>query len=106
MLHYGYKDKRIMIKLIYFTILIFTISLSSIQGAIINVPEDFQTIRNAVGASEDGDTILLQPRRYRETISFNGKEIWWDIWKKGSSNHVCFDQTKYPEKKNHWEEKP
>jgi len=74
-LHYGYKDKRIMIKLIYFTILIFTISLSSIQGAIINVPEDFQTIRNAVGASEDGDTILLQPRRYRETISFNGKEI-------------------------------
>ena len=64
-----------MTKLIYYAIFTLIICIADIQGAILNVPDEFDTIRDAVTESEDGDIVLLQPGRYRETISYNGKEI-------------------------------
>lgn len=42
---------------------------------IINVPEQFMTIQEAIDAAFEGDTILLKPGVYREHIDFMGKQI-------------------------------
>jgi len=39
------------------------------------VPDDYETIQEAINASQDGDTILVRPGRYEENIDFNGKDI-------------------------------
>jgi len=50
--------------------------LAGVSGAtIINVPDDQQTIQAGIDASEDGDTVLVQPREYLECINFQGKAI-------------------------------
>ena len=41
----------------------------------INVPEDFLDIQDAIDASLDGDSILVDPGIYFENINFNGKSI-------------------------------
>ena len=48
---------------------------SSIFANTINVPDDFETIQAGIDASEDGDTVLVQPGRYVENIDFNGHNI-------------------------------
>ncbi len=42
---------------------------------VINIPDDFESIQEAIDASEDGDTVLIQPGEYTETINFDGKAI-------------------------------
>lgn len=44
-------------------------------GETINVPDDFETIQAAINAAENGDLVLVQPGRYNESISFEGKAI-------------------------------
>jgi len=44
-------------------------------GRILNVPDDFQTIRAGVEAAENGDTVIVAPGRYQETITFSGNNI-------------------------------
>ncbi len=41
----------------------------------INIPDDFETIQAGIDASEDGDTVLVQPGEYVENINFSGKAI-------------------------------
>lgn len=57
--------------------IMFFISLSAmtLHATIINVPNDASTIQAGINASVDGDTILVQPGNYPETINFNGKNI-------------------------------
>ena len=59
--------------LILFLFTILSIQLSFAE--IINVPDDFETIQGAIDASEDGDTVLVEPGEYVENINFDGKEI-------------------------------
>ncbi len=55
---------------------ILLILLSGIcQAEIINVPDDHETIQAGINASEDGDTILVQPGEYVENVSFLGHNI-------------------------------
>ncbi|MFC2150313.1 right-handed parallel beta-helix repeat-containing protein [Calditrichota bacterium] len=42
---------------------------------IINVPDDYEEVQDAVDASEDGDTVLVAPGRYEAEIDFAGKAI-------------------------------
>ena len=44
-------------------------------GIVINVPDDFDTIQEAIDASMDADTILVQPGVYTEIVNFNGKNV-------------------------------
>ncbi|MCF7810989.1 choice-of-anchor D domain-containing protein, partial [bacterium] len=44
-------------------------------GIVINVPDDFNTIQEAIDASMDADTILVQPGEYVGIVNFNGKNI-------------------------------
>lgn len=44
-------------------------------SATIHVPLDYPTIQQAIGASLDGDTVLVQPGTYVECIIFEGKAI-------------------------------
>ena len=55
-----------------FTILIYTIPALS---ATINIPDDYATIQAGIDASNNGDTVLVQPGTYVENINFNGHSI-------------------------------
>ncbi len=46
-----------------------------LSATIINVPNDYPTIQQGINASEDADTVLVQPGTYFENINFNGKNI-------------------------------
>jgi hypothetical protein len=45
------------------------------QAATLRVPQDRSTIQAAIDAAVDGDTVLVAPGAYRESIDFNGKAI-------------------------------
>ena len=59
------------------TILIIFISFFALEAyaEIINVPDDFETIQEAIDESEDGDTVLVQPGRYVENIGLFERAI-------------------------------
>ena len=47
----------------------------SVQGRIINVPDDQPTIQAAIEFAIGGDTILVQPGTYVGSLRFNGKSV-------------------------------
>ncbi len=56
-------------------VLIIILFASAVFAETINVPDDHQTIQGAINASEDGDTVLVAPGEYAESITFDGKAI-------------------------------
>jgi len=56
-------------------IIAFSLLFQSAHAEVINVPEDFEDIQEAINESEDGDTVLVQPGEYQENIVFGGKAI-------------------------------
>ena len=46
-----------------------------ISATIINIPGDYPTIQQAIDAAFSGDTIIVAPGLYEETINFSGKNI-------------------------------
>jgi hypothetical protein len=59
-------------KVILFTLVL---SISYAFSTIINVPSEFSTIQEAIDASTNGDTVLVQQGEYFENINFSGKNI-------------------------------
>ena len=53
----------------------FGVGCGSQYPELMNVPEDFATIQEAIDAGSHGDTILVQPGVYHETVNFYGKNI-------------------------------
>ncbi len=51
------------------------IALFPVSATIINVPDDYPTIQEGIGASADGDTVLVADGQYYERINFYGKGI-------------------------------
>jgi hypothetical protein len=49
--------------------------LSFTFGETYLVPADFSTIQSAINSSSDGDSIIVSPGEYDESIDFNGKAI-------------------------------
>jgi len=58
--------------LIIFICLFFIFYLSA---TIINIPADQPTIQDGINVSVDGDTVLVHPGTYFESIDFIGKDI-------------------------------
>ena len=57
-------------------LLLFSVaSVASAKPNILNVPGDFATIQDAIGASADGDTILVAPGTYNEAIDLGPKQV-------------------------------
>jgi len=55
--------------------LISIILSSTIIPATLIIPDDYRTIQAGIDATENGDTILVRPGRYRENIHFSYKSI-------------------------------
>ena len=53
----------------------FICTISLLNAAIINVPDDQPTIQEGIDFSADGDTVLVQPGIYFENINYSGKNI-------------------------------
>ncbi|MDP8240671.1 MAG: T9SS type A sorting domain-containing protein [Candidatus Hatepunaea meridiana] len=62
-------------KLFQITLLTVLILSVNLQAEIINVPDDYETIQVAIDASEDGDTIQVEPGEYIENVDIRRKEI-------------------------------
>ena len=46
-----------------------------VEGHVLYVPDDFETIQAAIDTSQDGDTVVVRQGRYVENINFSGKNI-------------------------------
>lgn len=44
-------------------------------ATIIDIPDDYPTIQQGIDASNNGDTVLVQPGTYVESIDFNGHNV-------------------------------
>lgn len=57
------------------SVLLLAIALTAgpVAAKEINVPDDESTIQAAIDAAESGDTILVEPDTYRETLTIQGK---------------------------------
>ena len=56
-------------------VIYFTLYVSFSFATTINVPADIDSIQGGINMAVDGDTVLVQPGTYVETINFNGKNI-------------------------------
>lgn len=59
----------------YKLLILFLLLSSFLKASIINVPGNYPTIQAGINASNNGDTVLVEPGTYFENILFNGKKI-------------------------------
>jgi len=59
-------------KLIILPILLLSLT---VFNQVINIPEDYKSIQKGLDAVDNGDTVLVAPGVYYETLSFKGKAI-------------------------------
>jgi len=67
--------RRIVLVAVPAILLVAAPPLTAHAATTLNVPADFPTIQAAIKASSDGDTVLVAPGTYTESIDFLGKAI-------------------------------
>jgi predicted outer membrane repeat protein len=58
-----------------FSALLTVLLCTSVNAAVINIPDDFEIIQEAIDESENGDTVLVQPGVYYENLVINDRTI-------------------------------
>ncbi len=62
-------------RIILYSAILAAVTWHSASATIINVPGDYPTIGAGIGAASRGDTVLVQPGTYNESIVFRGEGI-------------------------------
>ena len=62
-------------KTFLFSCFLIAFTSNYLNAQFINIPADYPTIQQGIDASQNGDTILVQPGTYVEQIRYNGKNI-------------------------------
>ncbi|NQU04868.1 MAG: T9SS type A sorting domain-containing protein [Calditrichaeota bacterium] len=68
------------------------------MARVINIPDDQETIQAGIDAAEDGDTVLVQPGEYYESINFEGKAITVGSLYLTTRNEVYIDSTVFKDR--------
>lgn len=77
----------------YFSVVLIAIFFGIGNAAILNVPEDWESIQIAVNAAEEGDTVLVAPGQYVGGIDLNGPAITLASWILLDNNPAYIDST-------------
>jgi len=62
-------------KLLFSGLILFVLSGSLSQAVVRHVPGDYPSIQQGISACADGDTLIVAPGIYYETINFSGRNI-------------------------------
>ena len=62
-------------KMFFLSVAVLLFTAAGASAATWFVPADYPAIQAAIGASNHGDTVIVQPGRYYENINFLGKAI-------------------------------
>ena len=63
------------------------------RATVIHVPDDQPTIQMGISSSSNGDTILIAPGRYHETVTFLGKAVTVGSCYLTTGDPTCVDST-------------
>ncbi len=74
--------------------LLLVLSFTGLSHArVIIIPDDEETIQAGIDAAEEGDTVLVNPDEYRESINFDGKAITVGSLYLTTRNRIYVDST-------------
>jgi beta propeller repeat protein len=62
-------------KLLFRSIVLVVFLTSLSAGTVRRVPDEYSSIQQAIDACDDGDTVIVNPGVYYETINFGGRDI-------------------------------
>ncbi len=63
------------LRILFILLLTITFTINVGQSAVLNVPEDFESIGDAIDETEEGDTVLVHPGEYEENLNIPERDL-------------------------------
>ena len=72
---YPNVQEKFKMKKILFLLALFIVHAAQLKGTILNVPDNYSSIQEAIEVSANSDTVLVEENTYFENIDYKGKNI-------------------------------